>query len=95
MDGSRVSSGAVLANPGSDWKLVNSGDFNGDGRAEVLIQHTTGQVATWSLSSDGLSISSGRVVRKRSSRSGHRRSHGDGTSDIVLQRAMALSLLGR
>jgi serralysin len=39
----------VGANPGPDWKAVGTGDFNGDGRSDILFQNTDGQVAIWEM----------------------------------------------
>jgi hypothetical protein len=37
----------VGANPGTSWHIVGTGDFNGDGDADILWQNTDGQAAIW------------------------------------------------
>ncbi|MGE5526943.1 MAG: FG-GAP-like repeat-containing protein, partial [Rhodospirillaceae bacterium] len=45
---------------GVDWTIVGNGDFNGDGRGDILWQHDSGIIATWNL--DGADFSGGGVV---------------------------------
>jgi hypothetical protein len=33
--------GGTLANPGTSWKAIGTGDFNGDGNADILLQTST------------------------------------------------------
>ena len=40
---------AVGANPGPAWKAVGTGDFNGDGKSDILFQNTDGQIAIWEM----------------------------------------------
>ena len=52
MDGTNPIAGGsqwVGANPGPDWKAVGTGDFNGDGKSDILFQNTDGQVAIWEM----------------------------------------------
>jgi hypothetical protein len=37
----------LFANPGNDWQVVGIGDFNGDGRDDILWRHTSGAVTDW------------------------------------------------
>ena len=51
MNGTRMVAGQLLT-PGqvadTNWKIVGSGDFNGDGYPDLVWQHqTTGQVSVW------------------------------------------------
>jgi uncharacterized repeat protein (TIGR01451 family) len=34
-------------NPGADWQIKGTGDFNGDGKDDLVWQHTNGQAAMW------------------------------------------------
>jgi hypothetical protein len=50
MNGTNVISEAnVGANPGPSWKLIGTGDFNGDGKSDLLWQNTDGQPAIWEM----------------------------------------------
>jgi hypothetical protein len=37
----------LFANPGNDWQIAGIGDFNGDGRDDILWRHTSGAVTDW------------------------------------------------
>jgi parallel beta-helix repeat protein len=51
MDGStRAGGGAVTPNPGPAWKAIGTGDFDGDGGADILWQNpATGRVSVWTM----------------------------------------------
>ena len=36
-----------LGNPGAGSHVVGTGDYNGDGRADILFQSDTGQISQW------------------------------------------------
>ncbi len=58
MNGTSLTSGAPAGfNPGSAWHIVGSGDFNGDGKADIEWQNTDGTPAVWLM--NGSSILSG------------------------------------
>jgi hypothetical protein len=44
-----VIGGASLGNPGPAWHVKGSGDFNGDGFADILWQDDSGNVAIWEM----------------------------------------------
>jgi hypothetical protein len=55
MNGSTLAAGAVIATPGTDWKVVATGDLDGDGKADLIVQNTaTGTIALWRM--NGLSL---------------------------------------
>jgi hypothetical protein len=56
MNGTTISSVGVPGVVGSDWQIKGVGDFNGDGNADILWQHTSGAVALWLM--NGITISS-------------------------------------
>jgi hypothetical protein len=37
----------VGANPGSHWHAIGTGDFNGDGKADIAWQNDDGAAAVW------------------------------------------------
>ena len=59
-NGTTVADSAVVANPGANWKVVGTGDFNGDGHSDILLQNTNGNVAIWEMS--GVSATSSAVL---------------------------------
>ena len=71
-----LSTGAnVGVNPGAAWHAMRRGDFNGDGKADILWQNDDGTPAVWLM--DGTSICQRRQCRLQSgrglARSRHRR----------------------
>jgi hypothetical protein len=44
-----VTSGSVI-NPGPSWHLMVVGDYNHDGRSDILFQNSSGAVAFWEVS---------------------------------------------
>lgn len=47
----------VNFNPGSDWHVVAIGDYNGDGRSDILLQNSNGEVTDWLGQSNGSFVS--------------------------------------
>jgi hypothetical protein len=41
--------GATLGNPGPDWRICGTGDYNGDGRSDILWQNSSGAVGVWEM----------------------------------------------
>ena len=50
----------MVANPGANWKVAGTGDFNGDGHSDILLQNTNGTVAIWEM--NGVSATSSAVL---------------------------------
>jgi serralysin len=49
-----------IGNPGASWHIKATGDFNGDGFADILWQNDDGSVAIWEM--DGTSMIGGAIV---------------------------------
>src|SRR5690348_18472006 len=50
MNNAKVVATADLGNPGAGWQAIGTGDFNGDGRADILFQSSAGAVDIWQMS---------------------------------------------
>jgi len=85
MAGGVVGSNLVLGAPPASWKIIATGDFNGDGIGDLIYENTsTGELRDWILSNAGLSsnlvlgnVPSGWTL------AGVGDFNGDGTSDVL------------
>jgi hypothetical protein len=101
MDGLTVlSNGAAGSfNPGPSWQIKGSGDFNGDGRSDILWQGSDGTPAIWLM--DGLTaLSNGPAGSFNPGPSWHvvgagQFGNGDIKSDIMWQADFCGSWTGR
>jgi hypothetical protein len=61
MDGTNVTfAGAVGSNPGPSWEIKASGDFNADGKSDILWQGQDGTPSIWLM--DGTHVLSASVA---------------------------------
>ena len=101
--GALAGSGAVGWTPPSDvdnkWVFAGTGDFNGDGKSDILLQNTAtghGECFIWELNGTGALVGSGIVGWTPPSDAnnnwlvkGTGDFNGDGNSDILLQNTAA------
>jgi FG-GAP-like repeat len=92
--GSTVIGGGDVADPGTNCQVIGTGDFNSDGRSDIVLQDgTTGQVTIWEMGGPGgTSISGGGPVGNPGP-SWHAVGGNGVGSDILLQNANGLTSL--
>jgi FG-GAP-like repeat len=65
-NGTSVMSSAVVAKPGTSWRAIGTGDFDGaigtggEGSSDILFQNTSGQTAIWDM--HGTNIASAGAI---------------------------------
>ena len=58
MNGSgQISQSGVIANPGPAWHVVGTGDFNSDGKTDLVLQNNSGAIAVWDMNGSTISQS--------------------------------------
>lgn len=87
MDHSRVIATVALPNPGAAWHAVAVGDFDGDQKADLLLQNESGQAQIWTT--DGTALKGAGLVGPNPGPTWHVKAavdfNGDGKSDILWQ----------
>ena len=86
MDGTNITGGSTLPNPGPAWHVAGAADFNGDSKSDILWQHDNGLPVIWTM--DGANITS-NVALANPGPAWHIAEaadfNGDGKSDILWQ----------
>jgi VCBS repeat-containing protein len=81
-----VASVAALATPGSGWKAISSGDFNGDGKSDILWQNTTTKaVKVYEMDASTVINTPATQAAAGLTAIGTGDFNGDGNSDILFQ----------
>jgi len=90
MSGADITSGGVAVRPDASWSVAGTGDFNGDGNADILWRDTSGEVAIWTMNGNAITsgadvTSGGTAVRPDASWTiaGIGDFNGDGNRDIL------------
>ncbi|URD62074.1 VCBS repeat-containing protein [Sphingomonas sp. KRR8] len=76
----------------TDWKVAGSGDFNGDGKADLLFRNDNGMVTEWLGQSDGTFVWNSAATYALSTDwkvAGIGDVNGDGRDDLVLHNSTA------
>jgi hypothetical protein len=88
MNGTSFIASAVLPNPGKQWSAIGTGDFNGDGNADILFQKDNGTPMIWEM--NGTSITTTATFPNPGApytAIGTSDFNGDGMADILFQRS--------
>jgi FG-GAP repeat len=60
MNGTQVSQTGLLGNVAPTWNVISTGDYNGDGKSDLLWQDTGGDTVVWFL--NGFAVSSTALI---------------------------------
>ena len=95
MDGDHIASNTTVGSVGADWHAAGTGDFNGDGKADVLWENSKGQVAMWQMNGDHIASNTTVGSAPGWTVIGTGDYNHDGKADVLLQNASGTSPCGR
>jgi len=83
-----VAGAGALATPGANWKVIAAGDFNGDGKSDVLWQNSSTKAVQVHLM-DGINVTNTPATQAASGLTalGTGDFNGDGFSDVLFKNA--------
>jgi len=94
MHGTSVASTATLSGPGILWHVVGSGDFNADGKADIVFQNIDGTPLIWTM--NGATVTSTTTLSNPGiawKAIGTGDFNGDGNADILFQNSNGTPLI--
>jgi hypothetical protein len=95
MNGTQVVSPAGLGNVPTMWSVVGTGDFDGDGRSDIVWRDTSGNTSVWLMNGAAVSLSGGfGVVPTSWSMAQTGDYNADGKSDLLCATAAAIPRSG-
>jgi len=59
MSGGQISQAVGIGNVPNVWSVAETGDFNGDGKSDILWHDTSGDVGVWLMNGSQISSASG------------------------------------
>jgi FG-GAP repeat len=59
MNGAQVVSTAAVGSIASSWSIALTGDYDGDGKSDLLWRHTSGNTAIWLMDGEKVATSAG------------------------------------
>jgi hypothetical protein len=77
--------GAAANKVDNSWKIVGSGDFNGDGRSDIFWKYGDSLCAVWRGTATGAMINAGDIIGTSASVIGTGDFNGDGRSDVLFR----------
>jgi FG-GAP-like repeat/FG-GAP repeat len=84
MNGTTVLSSANLLNTDPNWTVTHTGDFDGDGKADILWRKTDGAVTIWTMNGTTVTSTAGLIGADASWRVDHVGDfNGDGYADLL------------
>ncbi len=95
-----VSAGGVAVNPDPSWSVAGIGDFDGDGKSDILWRGASGEISLWEMNGSTVvgsgDVSAGGVVPRPGSSwsiAGIGDFNADGTADILWRDSASNSLV--